>query len=98
MTLLISPDLCCHYIFPTSHRLRPSVSLNSFRFQEISHDAVNFFWLGIKVAVSLARKDDELGIWNTLGEDISTRAMRHITDNEVIVVSHKDQGGYFDVF
>lgn len=59
---------------------------------------MNFFWLGIKVTVSLARKDDELGIWNTLGEDISTRAMRHITDNEVIVVSHKDQGGYFDVF
>src|SRR5262245_36901378 len=89
------PDLY-HHIFLAGHALTLSLT-QSFGFQEISHDAVNFVRLGVKVAVPLARKDDELGIWNILGEDISTRAMRHITDNEVIVVSHKDQGGYFDV-
>ena len=70
----------------------------SVGFQEISHDAVNFFRLSVKVTVPLPRKDNQLGIWNTLGENISTSAMRHVTDNEVIVVSHKDQGGYFNVF
>ena len=70
----------------------------SVGFQEISHDAVNFFRLSVKVTVPLPRKDNQLGIWNTVREDISTGAMRHVTDNEVIVVSHKNQGWYFDVF
>src|SRR5215510_3549674 len=91
------PDLYYH-IFLAGPRVNTLSFTQSFGFQEISHDAVNFVRLSVKVTVSLPRKDNQLGIGNTLREDISTSAMRHVADNEVIVVSHKDQGGYFDVF
>src|SRR5262245_267488 len=70
----------------------------SVRFQEISHDAMNFFRLSVKVTVPLSRKNNQLGIWNTLRQNISTSTMRHVTDNEVIVVADKDKRWHSDVF
>src|SRR5262245_10568311 len=69
------PDLYYH-IFLAGPRVNTLSLTQSFGFQEISHDAVNFVRLCVKVAVPLARKDDELGIWNTLCEDISTQIER----------------------
>src|SRR4030095_4367332 len=69
-----------------------------FRSQEISHDAMSLFRLRVKVTMTLARKDDQLGIRNSLRQDVGAGAMRQVADHKMIVVPHKDQGRYFDVF
>jgi len=58
---------------------------------------VNFFRLGIKIAVALAGQYDLLGIWNPLGEDVGAAAVRHVADDKMIVVANEDQRGDFDV-
>ncbi len=63
------------------------VPLHHFRFQEISHDAMSLFRLGVKVTMSLARKDDQLGIRNSLRQDVSAGTVRQVTDDEMIVVA-----------
>src|SRR4029453_8550252 len=72
-------------------------SLASFRLQEISHNAVSLFRFGVEVAVPLPRKDDQLGIRNSLRQDVSAGAVRQVTDDEMIVVADEDQSRYFDV-
>src|SRR4030095_132161 len=73
-------------------------SLASFGFQEISHDVVSLFRLRVKVTMTLARKDDQLGIRNYIRQDAGAGAMRQVADHKMIVVPHKDQGRYLDVF
>src|SRR4030095_4369698 len=72
-------------------------SLASFGFQEISHDAMSLFRFRVKVTMTLPRKDDQLGIRNSLRQDVGAGAMRQVADHKMIVVPHKDQGRYFDV-
>jgi len=58
---------------------------------------MNLFRLGVKVTMSLPRKDDQLGIRNSLRQDVGPGAMRQVTDDEMIVVADEDQSRYFDV-
>src|SRR6266511_5547824 len=52
----------------------------------------------LRLAVPLTGQDDELRIGNSIGENIRAAAMRHITDDKMIVVAHENQGWDFDVF
>jgi len=58
---------------------------------------MNLFRLGVKITMSLARKDDQLGIRNSLRQDVSAGTMRQVADDEMVVVAYKDQSRYFDV-
>jgi len=64
----------------------------------MSHNTVNFFRLGVKVAMPRPGKDDQLRIRNSLHQDISARGVRQVADDEMIVVAYVDQGLYVEVF
>ena len=58
---------------------------------------MSLFRLRVKVTMTLAWKDNQLGIRNSLRQDVGAGAVRQVADYEMIVVADEDQGRHFDV-
>ena len=50
---------------------------------------MRLFRLGIEIAVTLARENDQLGIRDTLSEKLRAGPVRHVADHEMIVITDK---------